>query len=34
MTVTWESDGKTTEIVTDENGQITVPSDFLTKGSH
>ena len=23
MTVTWESDGKTTEIVTDENGQIT-----------
>lgn len=34
MTVTWESDGKTTEIVTDKNGQITVPSDFLTKGSH
>ena len=34
MTVTWEADGKTTEIVTDENGQITVPSDFLTKGSH
>ena len=34
MTVTWEADGKTTEIVTDKNGQITVPSDFLTKGSH